>query len=400
MISISKLLCDAVEPGDALRYGIETANTLETAHPNKDASRPIVVWNCTKECNLHCLHCYSNTGSQNPAEAMNTSEGKRLICDLAEFGVPVLLFSGGEPLLRGDILELASFAREQGIRPVLSTNGTLITKGVAKEICNVGFAEVGISLDGIGAANDRFRGEKGAYQAALEGIRNCVALGMRVFLRLTITAFNYQEIPAIFDLVEREGIARVCLYHLVYVGRASNLHNSDLDHSGTRSLVDLICERTLNLYRRGKPKEILTVANHADGVYIYLKLKDQDPERAARVLSLLRRNGGNNAGIRIGAIDDLGNVHPDQFWWHYSLGNVRQRKFGDIWTDSSDPLLRGLRERKKLLKGRCHHCQYLDLCNGNMRLRAEAVFGDVWADDPACYLTDTEIGLDGESKDA
>ncbi len=400
MISISKLLCDAVEPGDALRYGIETANTLETAHPNKDASRPIVVWNCTKECNLHCLHCYSNTGSQNPAEAMNTSEGKRLICDLAEFGVPVLLFSGGEPLLRGDILELASFAREQGIRPVLSTNGTLITKGVAKEICNVGFAEVGISLDGIGAANDRFRGEKGAYQAALEGIRNCVALGMRVSLRLTITAFNYQEIPAIFDLVEREGIARVCLYHLVYVGRASNLHNSDLDHSGTRSLVDLICERTLNLYRRGKPKEILTVANHADGVYIYLKLKDQDPERAARVLSLLRRNGGNNAGIRIGAIDDLGNVHPDQFWWHYSLGNVRQRKFGDIWTDSSDPLLRGLRERKKLLKGRCHHCQYLDLCNGNMRLRAEAVFGDVWADDPACYLTDTEIGLDGESKDA
>ena len=331
---------------------------------------------------------------------MNTGEGKRLICDLAEFGVPVLLFSGGEPLLREDIFELASFAREQGIRPVLSTNGTLITKGVAKEICNVGFAEVGISLDGIGATNDRFRGKEGAYQAALEGIQNCVALGIRVSLRLTITAFNYREIPAIFDLVEREGIARVCFYHLVYVGRASNLYNGDLNHSGTRSLVDLVCERTLDLYRRGKPKEVLTVANHADGVYIYLRLKEQDPERAARVLSLLRRNGGNNSGIRIGAIDDLGNVHPDQFWWHYSLGNVRQRKFGDIWTDSSDPLLRGLRERKKLLKGRCPHCQYLDLCNGNMRVRAEAVFGDVWAEDPACYLTDPEIELGSESKDA
>jgi len=400
VISISKLLCDVVEPGDALRYGIETANTLETAHPNKEASRPIVVWNCTRQCNLHCLHCYSNTTSQSYAEAMNTSEGRRLIRDLAEFGIPVLLFSGGEPLLRGDIFELASFAREQGIRPVLSTNGTLITKGVAKEICNVGFEEVGISLDGIGATNDRFRGEQGAYQAALEGIRSCVALGMRVSLRLTITAFNYREIPAILDLVEREGITRVCLYHLVYVGRASHLHNDDLNHSETRSLVDLICERTLDFYRRGKPKEVLTVANHADGVYIYLKLKEQDPERAAKVLSLLRRNGGNNSGIRIGAIDDLGNVHPDQFWWHHSLGNVRQRKFSDTWTDSPDPLLRGLRKRKKLLKGRCSHCQYLDLCNGNMRVRAEAVFGDVWAEDPACYLTDPEIGLCSESKDA
>ncbi len=400
MISISKLLCDVVEPGDALRYGIESANRQETSHASKDAPRPIVVWNCTRQCNLHCLHCYSNTTSQGSAEAMNTSEGRELIRDLAEFGVPVVLFSGGEPLLRGDILELASFAREQGIRTVLSTNGTFITRRVAKEICNVGFGEVGISLDGIGATNDRFRGKQGAYQAALEGIRNCVALGMRVSLRLTITAFNYREIPAIFDLVEREGVARVCLYHLVYVGRASNLRNSGLNHAETRALVDLVCERTLDLYQRGKPKEVLTVANHADGVYTYLKLKEQDPKRATKVLSLLRGNGGNNSGVRIGAIDDSGNVHPDQFWWHYSLGNVRQRKFGDIWTDSSEPLLRGLRERKKLLKGRCSHCQYLDLCNGNMRVRAEAVLGDVWAEDPACYLTDSEIGWRGESKDA
>lgn len=400
MISISKLLCDAVEPGDALRYGVVTANTLETTPQNKNILRPIVVWNCTRQCNLHCLHCYSNASYQSSAEALTTGEGRKLIGDLAEFGVPVLLFSGGEPLLREDIFELASLAREQGIRPVLSTNGILITKEVAKEICNVGFEEVGISVDGIGATNDHFRGKKGAYQAALEGIRNCIALEMRVSLRLTITAYNYREIPAIFDLVEREGIARVCFYHLVYAGRASNLRNDDLSHSETRALLDLICERTLDLYRRGKLKEILTVANHADGVYIYLKLKEQNPERAAKLLALLRRNGGNNSGIRIGAIDDSGNVHPDQFWWHYSLGNVRQHKFGDIWTDSSEPLLRGLRERKKLLKGRCHHCQYLDMCNGNMRVRAEAVSDDVWAEDPACYLTDTEIGLDGESKNA
>jgi len=387
VISFSKLLCDAIEPGDALRYG------TGTAHPNQDIPRPIVVWNCTRQCNLNCRHCYSNAGRQDSAETISTSEGKKLIRDLAEFGVPVLLFSGGEPLLREDIFELAGFAREQGIKTVLSTNGTLITGEIAREIANADFGEVGISLDGIGETNDRFRGQDGAYQAALDGIRNCVALGMRTSLRLTITTFNYREIPAIFDLVEREGIGRVCLYHLVYTGRANSHHNDDISHSATRALIDLIWERTVDLCRRGKPKEILTVANHADGVYLYLKLKEQDPGRADRVLSLLRRNGGNNAGIRIGAIDNLGNVHPDQFWWNHNLGNVRQRKFGDIWTNSPNPLLHELRERKKLLEGRCLRCQYLDICNGNMRARAEAVFGNIWADDPACYLTETEIGL-------
>jgi radical SAM protein with 4Fe4S-binding SPASM domain len=140
-------------------------------------------------------------------------------------------------------------------------------------------------------------------------------------------------------------------------------------------------------------KEILTVDNHADGVYLYLKLKQQTPQRAKKVLALLKKNGGNNSGIRIGAVDDLGNVHPDQFWWHYSLGNVLKRKFGDIWMDTEEPLMRGLKNRKGLLKGRCGRCQYLDLCNGNLRVRAEAVYGDIWAEDPACYLTDEEIGL-------
>lgn len=391
MISISRLLCDVVEPGDALRYGVETANRLETAHPKGDAPRPIVVWNCTRQCNLHCLHCYSNAVSHSSPGAMNTQEGKAFIRDLADFGVPVLLFSGGEPLLRDDIFELADFAREQGIAPVLSTNGTLITEKVAQKIHSVGFREVGISLDGIGEDNDRFRGKKGAYQAALGGIRNCVVTGQRVSLRLTITRFNYRQIPAIFKLVEQENIDRVCFYHLVYAGRADSLREDDLSHTETRAVVDTICEHTLDLHRRQLSKEVLTVANHADGVYLYLKLKES--ERADKVLALLKMNGGNNSGIKIGAVDDLGNVHPDQFWWHYSLGNVRRRKFGDIWTDTSEPLMRQLKNRKRLLKGRCAQCHHLDLCNGNLRVRAEAVFGDIWAEDPACYLTNQEIGL-------
>lgn len=381
MISISRLLCDTIGPGDNLRYR------------RKDIPRPVVVWNCTRQCNLRCIHCYANAGNRRSPGEMNTAAGKAFIRDLAEFGVPVILFSGGEPLLREDLFELARLAKEQGIRVALSTNGTPITKAVAEKISRVEFAEVGISLDGIGVTNDHFRGQEGAYEAALKGIRNCVALGLRVSLRLTITRFNYQEITAIFRLIEAEGIERVCFYHLAYSGRGGSLRGEDISHSQTRSVVDMICERTLDLHRRGLRKEVLTVGNHADGVYLYLKLREQDPQRANKVLDLLSINGGNNSGIRIGAVDDLGNVHPDQFWWHYSLGNVCQRKFGDIWTDTSEPLMQGLKNRKGLLKGRCARCRFLDLCNGNLRVRAEAVYGDVWAEDPACYLSDEEIGL-------
>ncbi len=379
MISISRLLCGNIGPGDNLPYG--------------GPQPPIVVWNCTRQCNLHCLHCYADAKSVCSPDEMSTEEAKAFIRGLAEFGVPVLLFSGGEPLLRKDIFELADFAREQGIRPALSTNGTLINESVAETLRELGFSEVGISVDGIEENNDRFRGKKGAFEAALRGIRTCVSKGLRVSLRLTITQFNYRDIPTILQLVEDENIGRVCFYHLAYSGRGGKLQDEDLSLQETRAVVDLICQCTQDFHRRGMAKEILTVDNHADGVYVYLKLKQQDPQRADDVLALLKGNGGNNSGIRIGAVDDLGNVHPDQFWWHYSLGNVRQRKFGDIWMDTGEPLMKGLKNRKGLLKGRCARCQYLDLCNGNLRVRAEAVYGDVWAEDPACYLSDEEIGL-------
>ena len=387
MIAISRLLCNNIGPGDYLRYGGQKKDSS-----SGDVPRPIVVWNFTRRCNLRCTHCYADANSRASRGEMDTGEGKAFIRDLADFGVPVLLFSGGEPLLRKDLFELASFAKEQGLKPVLSTNGTLISRPMAKKLQAIPFGEVGISMDGIGEANDRFRGKVGAYQAALRGIRNCLDLGLRVSLRFTITRLNYKEIPAIFRLVEEEGIPRVCFYHLSYVGRADAIRAEDLSHSETRAAVDLICEHTVDLHKRGHEKEALTVDNHADGVYIYLKLREEDEQRAEKALALLQTNGGNNSGIRIGAVDDMGCVHPDQFWWHYSLGNVRQRKFSDIWSDESEPLLRGLRNRKLLLKGRCAKCQYLAICNGNLRVRAESVFGDVWAEDPACYLSDEEIG--------
>lgn len=389
MISVSRLLCGTVSPGDALRYR-EPAADKDPAEGGTPA--PVVVWNCTGRCNLRCIHCYAGATDRGTNGQMDTAAGRRFISDLAEFKVPVILFSGGEPLLRKDIFELASFASANGIRVALSTNGTLIDARTADIIQKTGFAEVGISLDGTSATNDHFRGKEGAYGEALQGIRHCIVRGIRVSLRLTITAHNYGEVPAIFDLAESEGIGRLCFYHLAYSGRGGNLRGQDVTHAQARRVVDIICERTLDMYRRGLQKEVLTVGNHTDGAYLYLKMLQQDPGRAAKMLHLLRMNGGNNSGLRIGAVDDRGNVHPDQFWQNQTLGNVTQRKFGDIWSDTSQPLLQGLRNRKKLLKGRCSLCKFLDICNGNLRVRAEAVYGDTWAEDPACYLSEQETG--------
>lgn len=381
MISISRLLCGTSSSGDNLRYA------------RRGTTRPVVVWNCTRHCNLSCIHCYASASHQEIPGELSTEAGKAFIRQLADFKVPVILFSGGEPLLREDLFELAGLAKDLGIRIAISTNGTLINHEIARKMKDIGFAEVGISLDGMEATNDHFRGKQGAFQEALNGIRSCVAEGLRVSLRLTITHFNYLDIPRIFKLIEDEKIDRVCLYHLAYSGRGGIIQEQDISHQQTRSVIDQICEFTQDMYRRGLSKEILTVDNHADGVYLYLKTLKEDPEQARNILELLRLNGGNNSGIKIGAVDNLGNVHPDQFWWHYSLGNVAKRNFGDIWTDTSEPLLRGLKDRRRLLKGRCARCRYLDLCNGNLRVRAEAVYQDIWAEDPACYLTDEEIGV-------
>ncbi|MBE0479441.1 MAG: radical SAM protein [Dehalococcoidia bacterium] len=386
MISVSRLLCGVSSSGDALRY-----RPVEC--PASQEPRPIVVWNCTRRCNLHCMHCYASAGPDITRPELSSEEAKGFINDLRAFDVPVLLFSGGEPLLREDIFDLAAFARGLGVRAVLSTNGTLIDDKLADRIAQTGFSEVGISLDGSSTDNDRFRGVAGAYKAALAAVRRCKARGQKLSLRFTITPYNLTSIPAIFDLIEQENIERVCFYHLAFVGRAGKMHERRLSHAETRATIDLICDRTLDLYRRGIFKEVLTVDNHADGIYIYQKVLREQPRRAAEVLELLRMNGGNNSGIRISAVDDIGDVHADQFWWHYSFGNVRERKFGDIWLDTRDPLMRGLKTRKGLLRGRCSRCGYIDLCNGNLRVRAEAVFGDVWAEDPACYLTDEEIRI-------
>ena len=392
MIGISKLYCGTVEPSDALRYGRQSKQLPSHLLQFSSDKKPVVVWYVTRRCNLKCMHCYAHASGEAAKDELSTEEGKVLLDDLAQFGCPVVLFSGGEPLVRQDLLGLADYAVKSGMRAVISTNGTLITRSVAQALKDVGLSYVGISLDGMREVNDRFRGVKGSFDRAMAGIEHCQQAGIKVGLRFTINQMNAAEIPAIFDLLEERDIPRVCFYHLVYAGRGSVLMEQDLSREETREVVDLIIDRTRDLHERGMTKEVLTVDNHADGPYVYLRLLREGSERAQEVLELLEMNEGNSSGRGIGCVSWDGQVHADQFWRHHSFGNVRERPFSQIWTDMSDPLMARLKNKKEYVTGRCASCNWLDVCAGNFRVRAEAAEGDLWAPDPACYLTDEEIG--------
>ena len=393
MIGISKLYCGTVEPSDALRYGRRSEKLPSHLLQFSKDKKPVVVWNITRVCNLNCVHCYAHATKKKEEKELSHEQAIAVIDDLAEFGTPVILFSGGEPLLRPDLVDLAHYAVKKGMRAVISTNGTLITKEKAKELKKIGLSYVGVSLDGMEKINDQFRKKSGAFQGAINGIRNCQDVGLKVGLRFTVNRLNLKEIPAIFDLLEEMNIPRVCFYHLVYAGRGSDIMDQDLDHQETRHAVDMIIDRTKDLHDRGMPKEVLTVDNHADGPYLYLRMIGEKNPRKEEVLELLKMNEGNSSGRGIGCISWDGSVYADQFWRHHSFGNVLEKPFSQIWTDLSDPLMAKLKDKKRYVKGRCASCKWLNICGGNFRVRAEAATGDLWAPDPACYLTDEEIGL-------
>lgn len=384
----------SVEVSDPLRYGRKSAKLPSHLLQFSADKKPVVVWNVTSRCNLACTHCYAAVGSDKPVakDELDTAEAKALIDDIAAFGSPVLLFSGGEPFARPDILELARHAVARGLRVVFSTNGTLIDAPLAEEIKQIGVSYVGISIDGIESTHDRFRACKGAFQRTLAGIRTCRVAGIKVGLRVTMTRDNIADIPAIFDMLEREQIPRICLYHLVYSGRGAEIAAHDLSHELRRAMVDLIIERTAQQHRAGFPLEVLTVDNHCDGPYLYMRMKREGNSRAEEVMELLRMNGGNSTGHGIGCISWDGTVYPDQFWRNQPVGNVREKPFSEIWGRPPDgSLLAQLREKRRHVTGRCVECRFLDVCGGNFRARAQAASGELWGVDPACYLSDDEI---------
>ena len=352
---------------------------------------PVVIWNLIRRCNLTCKHCYSISADIDFKGELETQEVYTVMDDLKAFRVPVLILSGGEPLLRPDIFAISQRAKDMGFYVGLSTNGTLIDESNIEKIAAVGYDYVGISIDGNKETHDLFRRKQGAFDASMAGIRLCRDRDIKVGLRFTMTEDNATELPDMLQLMKDEGVNKFYLSHLNYAGRGNRNRDSDVHLNITRYAMDLLFETALNSALRADGREFVTGNNDADGVYLLQWIRKNYPEKAAPIAAKLEQWGGNSSGVNIANIDNLGNVHPDTFWWHYDLGNVRQRPFSDIWMDTSDPIMKGLKAVPRLIKGRCGECRYFDICGGNTRVRAMQLTGDPWAEDPACYLTDEEI---------
>lgn len=365
--------------------------------PERRPCGPVVIWNLIRRCNLACKHCYSISGDFETHGELTAAEVFSVMADLKAFRVPVLVLSGGEPLMRPDIFEISRHAKNMGFYVGLSTNGTRIDPDIAARIAEIGYDYVGISLDGIGAIHDRFRRSRGAYDAALRGLRLLRDRRVRVGVRFTMTEDNVDELPALLELVEREGFAKFYLSHLVYAGRGNTHRGDDATWDRTRAAMDLLIACAWRWVRDGRDIDVVTGNNDADAAYLLRWAERVVPQGVARLRDRLVQWGGNASGVNIANIDNLGNVHPDTMWWHHTLGNVRERRFSQIWSDVTDPIMAGLKRRPRSIGGRCAACTYFDICGGNTRVRALRITGDPWAEDPGCYLRDDEIGYESPS---
>jgi heme d1 biosynthesis radical SAM protein NirJ len=361
--------------------------------PRREPRGPVVIWNLIRRCNLACQHCYSISADIDFPGELTTREIHATMDDLAGFGVPVLILSGGEPLLHRDIFPISRRARTMGFYVGLSTNGTLIDAAMLPRIAEVGYDYVGISLDGIAQTHDRFRRKAGAYDASLRAVRLLRDAGIKVGLRFTLTQDNAHDLPALLELMEQERVDKFYLSHLNYGGRGNINRKTDAALQTTRRAMDLLFDTCWRHLEAGRRTEFVTGNNDADGVYLLKWVRARFPERAAHLETKLAQWGGNSSGVNVANIDNLGNVHPDTFWWDYTLGNVKERRFSEIWTDTSDPIMAGLKSRPRRVGGRCGECAYFSICGGNTRVRAWQAYGDAWAEDPACYLDDDELGI-------
>lgn len=373
---------------------LEELEAPTPVEPRRNPPGPVVIWNLTRRCNLTCKHCYALAVDKDFPGELSTEQTFDVLDQLKAARVPALILSGGEPLLRTDIHDIAARAKSMGFYTALSTNGTLIGEDDMRAIEDIGYDYIGISIDGLRETHDKFRRLDGAFEASMKAIRMCVERDLKVGLRFTMTQDNAAELDQVMDLLDQENIERFYFSHLNYAGRGNHNRRDDAFFATTREAMVKLFERCQGYLKSGTPKEFVTGNNDADGVFMLKWVEQNHPEHAQHIRAKLVQWGGNASGVNVANIDNVGEVHPDTMWWHYGIGNVKERAFGDIWADTTDPLMAGLKAQPRKVGGRCAPCVHFDICGGNTRVRAQQVTGDAWAEDPGCYLDDEEIGLE------
>lgn len=353
---------------------------------------PVVIWNLLRRCNLTCKHCYATSADSVFRDELDTVAALKVIDDLHDAGVRVLILSGGEPLLREDLFQLSRHARDRGLFLALSTNGTLITADNIERIGAAQFDYVGISIDGLEATHDEFRQLKGSFARSMAAIRLCREQGIRVGLRTTLTRQNHPQLPQLLGLMREYDVQKFYLSHLNYSGRGKRSRTLDAHQQMSREAMGLIFEQAWDDIEQGRDSDFVSGNNDADAILLLQWVARRLPRHADALEQMLRAWGGNASGCGIANIDNTGEVHPDTYWWQHSVGNVRRTPFRTLWYERPDPLLLKLREHPRTVGGRCGHCRWLAICNGNTRTRAWAE-GDLWGQDPGCHLLDEEIGL-------
>jgi len=358
---------------------------------------PVVIWNLIRRCNLQCKHCYSTSLDIDFKDELTTEKIKATIDDLKVAHVPVLILSGGEPLLRPDIYEITAYAKAKGFYVALSTNGTLINEENIEKIKAADYQYVGISIDGLEEFHDEFRRQKGSFKTSMHAIKLCKEAGIKVGMRLCLTRDNFKDLPAMLNLMEEYQVDKFYLSHLNYSGRGKRSAETDAMFQMTKDAMELLYERAYSHIFQGIETDFVTGNNDADGPFLLQWAEKKFGKAYSEQLKNLQQRlvmwGGNASGVNVANIDNTGTIHPDTYWWNHPIGNVKKELFSDVWQNTQDELMLAFRQSPRPVKGRCARCNYLNICGGNTRTRAFAQTGDAWNEDPGCYLNDAEIGL-------
>ena len=344
---------------------------------------PVVVWNITNTCNMSCPHCYSGATTSKHERGLNFDQLKQIAMRLREYGIRIVVLSGGEPLMRPDLEQLVAFLKSQNMIVHLSSNGVLMDLNRAMALKSAGVGYTGISIDGLPAFNDGYRGFGDAFNHAFAGIDAVHLSGMKSGLRITMHRDNIGDIGELLALAAEHRVDRFYISHLLYSGRATDMQQHDLDRSTRAATVHAIFRLAQQQLEGGARLKIVTGGNDVDGVFLHRFIGEHYGEHAAAIaLDYLKRRGGNRAGEKIINIDVNGNVHPDQFWQSSNSGNILESDLESIL--QREPY-RFLREREKFLESPCRQCESLAICRGSHRERALYVFNDLNLTDPSCY---------------